>query len=414
MRILFISHFFPPEEPPAAFLAFEFSKALKQAGHEVDVLTGYPNWPNGRVLSGYSHCRKTTENIEGIDVHRLPFLASPTGGFIRRALDFISFQILVKWYGRKLSRPDLIYVLVPPNEDGIAARYLANYFNCPYVLNVQDLHPDTSINLGFVKNKLLIYLLKKQATVMYGDTTHVVAIGSAIRTMLIDKGVPSDRVSVLPNWIDTEAVIPSDKHNALRHQWEIDDDLFVVLYAGTFGRIHGTSILLDVAKQLREHGILLLLVGQGYDFDMLATEVESNDHNNVLVKPFVPRNRLSELQAIADISIVLTKSGFGLTSVPSKVLGYMAASRPILAAVDAQSDTADLISTANAGMVVEPENVKEIVSALVTLKNKPKELKQWGLNARDYVTTYLSPDVVLADGVKMLEKILEKHQKRCD
>jgi glycosyltransferase involved in cell wall biosynthesis len=410
MRILFISHYFPPEEPPAAFLAFEFCRALNQAGHDVDVLTGYPNWPSGHVFDGYSRCRVTTQNMDGVIVHRLPFLASPSGRFIRRALDFTSFQLLVKWYGRKLPCPDLIYVLVPPNEDGIAARYLGTYFDCPYVLNVQDLHPDTSINLGFVKNRLLIYLLRKQASTMYEDAEHVVTIGSAIRKMLIDKGVSSERVSILPNWIDTETVVPADKNNALQKEWEIDNDVFVVLYAGTFGRIHGTSILLDVANQLREHNILLLLVGQGYDFDMLANEVDGRGLQNILVKPFVPRNRLSEMQALADVSIVLTKSGFGLTSVPSKVLGYMAASRPILAAVDAQSDTANLISAANAGIVVEPENVAEIVSALIALKNKPKKLKQWGMNAREYVTKHLSPDVVLAEGVKMLEQILKQYR----
>jgi len=412
MRILFICHYFPPEQPPAAFLSFEFCQALQQAGHNVDVLTGVPNWPTGRILSGYNTHQVITENMDGVMVHRLPFLPSPSGGFIRRALDFTSFQLLVKWYGKKLPRPDLIYVLVPPNEDGIAARYLANYFNCPYILNVQDLHPDTSINLGFVKNKLLIYLLKKQARLMYKDSEHVLTIGTEMRNQLVKNGLLPGRVSVLPNWIDTHAIVPEKKHNALRNDWGIDDNAFVVLYAGTFGRIHGTSILLDVASQLRESGILLLLVGQGYDFDLLSNEVVNKNHPNVMVKPFVPRSRLSELQALADISIVLAKSGFGLTSVPSKILGYMAASRPILAAVDPQSDTANLIETAHAGMIVEPENATAIASALFTLKNQPLRLKQWGNNARDYITSHLSSDIVLDDGVRILEQIYSDFQAR--
>lgn len=414
MRVLFISHYFPPEEPPAAFLAFEFCQALKQAGHDVDVLTGFPNWPLGRVFDGYNARIVTTEDLEGVAVHRLPFLASPSGGLIRRALDFTSFQLLVKWYGRKLPRPDLIYVLVPPNEDGIAARYLAKYFGCPYVLNVQDLHPDTSINLGYVKNKLLIYLLERQANIMYRDTAHVVTIGAGIRNRIIGKGLLPERISVFPNWIDTSTIVPGNKHNDLRKEWRIDDEVFVVLYAGTFGRIHGTSILLDVASQLRDSGILLLLVGQGYDFDLLSKEVVSGNHQNVKVKSFVPRSRLSELQALADISIVLTKSGFGLTSVPSKVLGYMAASRPVLAAVDPQSDTAALVSAANAGLVVEPENTAEIVAALISFKNQPDLLKQWGKNARDYVTSHLAPEVVLVDGVHILEQIHSDFYKQMD
>ncbi|MCH9699509.1 MAG: glycosyltransferase family 4 protein [Gammaproteobacteria bacterium] len=412
MRVLFISHYFPPEEPPAAFLAFEFAKALRQSGHVVDVLTGYPNWPRGQVFQGYSRFKKTTESMAGITVHRLPFLASPTGSFIRRALDFKSFQILAKWFGKQLSRPDLIYVLVPPNEDGIAARYLARHFKCPYVLNVQDLHPDTSINLGFVKNPVLIDVLKKQAQRMFSDSEHVVAIGPALRQRLIQQGRADQQVSVLPNWIDTRTVTPLNRLNQLRTEWNIREDVFVVLYAGTFGRIHGTTILSEVASDLIDHDVLLLLVGQGYDFDILEKQVADQNIQNILVKPFVPRSRLSELQALADLSIVLTKSGFGLTSVPSKVLGYMAASRPVLAAVDQESDTASLLREANSGMIVEPENQKQIVEAIIKAKDSPDQIQQLGENGRNYILKNLTPEIVLAKGVALLESITENYQKQ--
>lgn len=410
MRILFISHFFPPEEPPAAYLAFEFAQALGEAGHNVDIMTSFPNWPTGQVFSGYYNNRITTEKIGRLNIIRLPFLAAPSGGFFKRALDFISFQFLLKWKGRKLNEPDLIYVLVPPNEDGLAARSLAKYFNCPYVLNIQDIHPDTSINLGYIKNNLLIKILKHQESKMYKDAAHVVAIGSQMKKTLISKGIHEDKISIVPNWIDANTVCPMSKNNNLRKEWQIPDDTFIVLYAGTFGRIHGTSILLDVATALqnKNENILLLLVGQGQGFNEIKEKVKNNQLPNILLKPFVPRDRLSELQSLADISIVLTKKGFGLTSVPSKVLGYMAAARPVLAAIDKDSDTADLIRNADSGMIVQPENAQEIIETIIYIHDNPSLLEKWGDNARNHIVNQLSPATTLPHAIKLLERIADQ------
>lgn len=407
MRILFISHFFPPEEPPAAFLTFELAQALKQAGNDVDVITSFPNWPTGKVFNGYNKYRTTIENIDGLTIIRLPFLAAPSGSFIRRALDFISFQFLVKQEGKKLNRPDVIYVLVPPNEDGLAARFLAQHFNCPYILNIQDIHPDTSINLGYIKNKLLINLLKYQESKMYKDASHVVVIGSQMKKMLVRKKIHEKKISIIPNWIDSNTIYPMNKDNNLRKEWEIPKDTFIVLYAGTFGRIHGTAILVDIASffQKTHQDILFLLVGQGQGFNELKEIVKHSKLSNVLLKSFVPRDRLSELQALADISIVLTKKGFGLTSVPSKVLGYMAAARPVLAAIDKDSDTAYLIKNADAGVIVQAENSQEIIEKINYLHKNIDLLEKWGSNARKYIINQLSPSTVLPNIVKLLEKI---------
>lgn len=407
MRILLISHFFPPEEPPAAFLAFELAKALKQANHDVDVITGFPNWPTGNVFTGYNRDRTTIENIDGLNIIRLPFLAAPSGNFIRRAFDFTSFQFLVKREGKKLNRPDLIYVLAPPNEDGLAARSLAKHFKCPYVLNIQDIHPDTAKNLGYIKNKLLINLLKYQESKMYKDAAHVVAIGSQMKKTLVRKGISEKKISIVPNWIDSNTIHPMSKDNSLRKEWEIPSNTFIVLYAGTFGRIHGTSILVDIASAFQDKNqkILFLLVGQGQGFNEIKERVKHNKLSNVLLKPFVPRDRLCELQALADISIVLTKKGFGLTSVPSKVLGYMAAARPVLAAIDKDSDTADLIKNADAGMIVQPENSQEIAEAINYIHSNTGLLEKWGNNARNHIINQLSPSIVLPHAIKLLEKI---------
>lgn len=411
MRILMISHYFPPEEPPIAFLALELAKKLFENGHEVDVVTGIPNWPSGKIFKGFEGKKFIHEDINGIKIHRLPYLGSPGGNFVRRVIDFKSFELLVRLYKRKLRSPDIIYVIVPPNEDGLAARFLAKYYKCPYILNIQDIHPDTAIRLGYIKNKLIINLLKLQVKKVYHDAKHLVTVGKFMKKRLVNNGVASEKISVVPNWIDVRKIQPEKRINKLRQNWSISEDKVIVLYAGTFGRIHGTSILLDVAKEFQQHNnVLFLLVGQGVGFNELQEKTQNELHSNILMKPFVPRENLSHLQGLADISIVLSKKGFGSTSVPSKVLGYMAAARPILAAIDQESDTASLIKSADAGIVVEPENKSKIVNALMEMMKSKENLAKWGNNARFYVeknlNSLITPNIVV--------KILESNVKEAN
>jgi len=412
VRVLFVSHFFPPEELSAAFLTLEFAKALVTAGHSVDVLTGYPNWPGGRAFEGYRSNVFAHEVISGVGVHRVPFLASPNGNFVQRALDFKSFQFLAWHHGRKLQRPDLVYVMAPPNEDALVARRLARHFKSAYVINIQDVQPDTAIALGYLRNPLLVALLRRQEATIYRDADRVVAIGNSMRRRLMDKGIDGRIVDVLPNWINPQDIIPLSRNNPLRAEWQIPDDRFIVLYAGTFGRIHNVHIMLSAADQLRDTPALFLLVGQGYDFETIKASVLTKRLANVRVMPFVPRSRLSEMQALADLSVVLVKRGYGHTSVPSKVLGYMSAGRPVLAAVDADCDTAATVTAACCGELVEPDSAEQLAQRIRSAMQHPDKLVERGRSARRFVEEKLSAAVVLNDGVALLEKVVAERQHR--
>ena len=407
MRVLFVSHYFLPEELSIAYLMKELADALADAGHEVDVLTGFPNWPGGKCFPGYSANRFSREKMGKLNVYRIPFRAAPNGTFLQRVLDFKSFEFNARRYGKKLQRPDLIFVPVPANEDALAARWLAKHFSCKYVVNVQDIQPDGAIELGYIKNPLAIKILRRQERMMYADASHLLAIGENFRKRLKEKGIPEDKISVLPNWINADDVAPLDRINLLRREWAIPDDKFVVLYAGTFGRIHGTEILLQAARLLaNESGILFLMVGQGYDFELCRETVAKECMTNVLVKEFVPRSRLAEMQAIADVSVVTLKSGFGHTSVPSKVLGYMSAGRGVLALADENCDTALLVRAAQCGAILEPSNVTSLVQKVVALYADPDLVRVWGENARNYIVANLDARVVPKKCVAFLEDIV--------
>jgi colanic acid biosynthesis glycosyl transferase WcaI len=210
----------------------------------------------------------------------------------------------------------------------------------------------------------------------------------------------------LPNWINAQAIVPMDRMNPLRAEWGIPEDRFVVLYAGTFGRVHGTAQLIDAAQQLRMDGqVTFLLVGQGHDFEHVKKLAESRGLRNVMVKEFVPRARLGELQAIADVSIVTLRSGLGNISVPSKVLGYMAAGRPVIGLVDSSSDTASLLRNAKCGVVLEPGDIVGLARELRALAANRSLAREWGQRGRQHVLDQLDAQVVLGRGVEMLETV---------
>ncbi len=406
MRVLFVSHFFLPEELSIAFLMKELAEALADRGHQVDVLTGFPNWPSGQCFPGYSDQAFAQESMGKLTVYRMPFRPSPNGSFIQRVLDFKSFELAVRRYGRRLPKPDLIYVPVPPNEDALAARWLARYFGCPYVVNVQDIQPDGAIELGYIKNPLAIALLRRQEAQIYQDAAHVVTIGENFRQRLLLKNILPSKISVMPNWINAQDVYPVARDNPLRREWQIPAEAFVFLYAGTFGRIHGTDILLQAARLLQdEPNVRLVMVGQGYDFERCRETVASEGLSNVLVKSFVPRARLSEMQALADVSVVTLKKGFGHTSVPSKVLGYMAAARGVLALADADCDTAKLIDAADCGRILPPGDVEQLALTIKALKTDVSLVRAWGENARRYIVQHLDSGIVPVQQAQVLEEV---------
>lgn len=410
MRFLFVTHFFPPEELSAAFLAFEFTRALVERGHEVHVLTGYPNWPGGEVFPGYERGRFVTQMLEGVHVHRVPFLASPNGNFLQRACDFKSFEWLAWLRGRRLPRPDLVYVMVPPNEDALVARRIARHFDCCYVPNTQDIQPDTAIALGYLQNRALIWMLKRQETAVYSGADRIVAIGESMKRRLIAKGIEAAHVAVLPNWINPGDIVPLPRDNPLRSEWGIPENAFVVLYAGTFGRIHNVPLLLEAASGLAATNALFLLVGQGYDFAAVQSAAQSGRVPNVMVRPFVPRARLSEMQSLADLSVVLVRGGYAHTSVPSKVLGYMSAGRPVLGSLDADSDSAALIRDAECGVLVRPDDPAAIAQAVASAMSNRELLLQQGANARRFVEERVSGSVVLRKGVELLEEVVARRK----
>jgi colanic acid biosynthesis glycosyl transferase WcaI len=393
MKVLIITPIYLPEQAPISHLLADTVEGLVGRGHSVEIVTGIASWllEGEAETSSVEFCVEKTVNG---NIYRLPFVKRASNRLVDKLLGYFRLRILANRYKNRFSKPDVIYAPVPSNETGMTARALANYFNCPYVINVQDIHPDAVFNLGIVRNRILKVLLKNQEMRMYRDAYHITVIGESFKENLTEKGVLAP-ISVIPNWIK-----PNDYrvsiNTGLSKEWGINDNKFVVLYSGTFGRIHGTSVILDAAERLlNDNNILFLLVGHGVDFDLIQEQAVKRKLQNVLMKEYVPRARLAELQSLSSISLVTLRAQLGYSSIPSKVLGYMAASRPVIAMTEKDSDVGKLVETAQCGLVLPPEDVSSLVFSIRQCLEKRQELVTWGANGCDYLRNHLDKEVLI-------------------
>lgn len=394
MRIGLVCQYFPPEVAPIGVMVSELAQDLALVGHEVTIYTGFPNHPRGEVFTGY-HCqlRGQIERLSvGVMVRRNWLYVTPSKSFLPRVLNYVSFALstLLSTIRR---RQDVYLIISPPLSNffiGILLRLLGRR----YVLNVQDIYPDAAVALGVLRNSVLIGILKRVERLAYRMADTITVISKGFRSNLIAKGVSADKLMVISNWINLDEIQPQPKINSFSVEHKISDR-FVVLYSGTIGLVSGAEIMTEVAHLLEdEAGIALMIVGEGIVKSRLQVEAEARKLNNIRFLPFQPREVLPELLSSASVGIVTLKPGHGGNSVPSKILGYLAAGRPVIASVDPASDTWAFVEEADCGICVPPGDAPALADAVRRLNQDPGLVRRLGRNGRDYLEKNLSRTAV--------------------
>jgi len=404
MWILILTPIFLPDEYPIAYLLNDVAEGLSNLGHSIQVITF------GNQESSVNLVDRHKASGSTFEVVRIPIVRKNSSGLLYKALSYFQFGRLAYKYRERYTPPDIIYTVVPSNENGLAAKRLAKYFGCPCIINVQDIHPDAIFSVGIIKNSLLKAILRAQEKYMYAGCAGITVIGHSFKTNLEHKKI-SQPIRVIPNWVQVEDYFATpDETIKFRECLKISNDKFVVLYSGTFGRIHGTEVILEAAKLSRDNSnILYLLVGRGIGFDACEHEVKKHDLTNVLMRAPVPRNQLAALQSVSDISLVTLLPSLGYTSIPSKVLGYMAAARPVLAMADSDCDTARLILKADCGFVLPPGSPVELSAFLANVAVNKEKLKSMGLKGRSFVCENLSKSVLIPSLDSFLRESCENY-----
>ena len=396
MRILLLMQWFDPE-PQIKGLAF--AKKLRCLGNDVEVLTGFPNYPGGKIYAGYSVKFFQVEMMEGIRVMRVPLYPSHDASAFRRILNYVSFGITSFLAGLMVvSRKDVIYACGPPVTVGVGAALISLVRRIPFVYDIQDLWPDSLGATGMFNNSFGSKIVDYICRWVYSRATHITVQSLGVKERLIARGQPKMKVSVIFNWCDEVSIVTElTSNNKLSHfsQNSTTSSTFDVLFAGNMGKAQDMDAVLEAGYLLQTETpwIRIFLLGGGIEVTRLKSSTKNKNIINVTFIPQVPMAEASKIIARADVLLVHLKDHplFKIT-IPAKTQAYLAAGKPIVMAV--LGDASRLVLESNAGVCAQPSNARSIADAIQQLAAlPPSELQKLGENGRTFYWESMSLDV---------------------
>lgn len=374
MRITFLCQYFPPEMGAPAARTYEHARHWAALGHEVTVITGFPNHPTGIIHPAYRGRFTQREEIEGIEVRRTWVYCAPNKGFVKRILNFLSFFCSSLILGGLLtSRPQVVIGTSPQFFCAVAAWLLSRWKRVPFVFEVRDIWPQSAIELGALRNPVLIRLLEALEQRLYEAARLIVVVAESTRPYLHARGIPDEKIAIIPNGIDLrflESAIETPESFREKNGWQ---DKFLVSYIGTHGMSHALEVVLGAATRLAsDPSIHFLFVGEGAEKSRLVAMAREAELPNVTFLSAQPRPTLPAIYRASDLSLVpLRRLPIFTKVLPSKLFELMGVGCPIVCSVEGEA--AQLVGRSGAGICIEPENVGALVEAITRLRNDPEQ-----------------------------------------
>jgi len=395
MRILFLTHYFQPE--PNFFMGLPFAKELVRRGHQVQVLTGFPNYPGGKIYEGYKVNLFQKENMDGIPVVRLPLYPSHDHSSFKRILCYSTLSLSQSMIAPfVIKSADVAYVVQGPATLGLPATVLKWLRGIPFVYNIQDLWPDSLLSTEMFNSNLGLKMLHGWCNFIYRRAAKIVVIAQGMKKKLIERGVPGDKIEVIYNWCDGQLICREDRDENLARQLGFAGK-FSVVFAGNMGKAQALDAVIEAAGLLKSDfpNIQFVFIGSGVDVDKLKSVSQKKQLNNVLFLPRRPVSEIGPVLRLADVLLVhLRKDPLFSITIPSKTQAYLAMGRPLLMA--AEGDASELVNRAQAGLSCEPENPRAIAAAVKQLYDMtPSQLQRLGENGQSFYDRELSFSVAV-------------------
>ena len=396
MHILFLTDNFPPEVNAPASRTFEHCKEWVKAGHKVTVITGVPNFPKGEVFKGYRNRLWQREQVDGIDIVRVWTYIAPNEGNSKRILDYISFMISAFLGSLFVSKPTLIIGTSPQFFTACAAYLVSIFRRVPWVFELRDFWPESIKVVGAISDGWIIRFLEKIEVYLYHKTSHIVAVTHSFKKILVERGIPEEKISVITNGVDTSRFVPQSKDCLLIDRHGLKEK-FVIGYIGTIGLAHKLDVILDAAETLLQSElrdkVQFLILGDGAEKSRLKNRAIKSGLNNVTFLDSVEKKEVVNYWSILDVSIVhLKKDQLFKTVIPSKIFECMSMGVPILHGV--QGESANIIVEHDVGFLFEPENFEELCGSIrklylnISLRDKFK--KNGLIAAKSYNRAFLA------------------------
>ncbi|MGH3326844.1 MAG: glycosyltransferase family 4 protein [Streptomycetales bacterium] len=400
-----ISQWYEPEVQSAT-VPSAISRSLTALGHDVSVLTGFPNYPSGRIYPGYQLRPYQFESRSGVGVHRVPLWPSHDRSAVKRAANYLSFASSAATRLRILRSVDAWLVYSTPATVAIPALVAKAVFRRPFVLLIQDLWPDTVVESGFVGGgkglELMVRSLHKFCDATYRNASAVAVTAPGMAELLRRRGVGADKLDVVPNWVDEEAFRPVPRDREIAREFDLSG--FVVMYAGNLGDFQGLDTIIEASDLLGDIPELkVVFVGAGVAEGRLRAAAERAGRRNILFLGQQPLDRMAALMALSDVQLVtLQDLPLFHATLPSKVQTALASGRPIVAAVP--GDASRIIGESGAGLAVRPGDAGALADALRRMYRVGEEGREsMGRRGRAFYLEQLSARVGSVKLARLLE-----------
>ena len=407
MRILFFSHYFPPEGNAPASRTYENCKRWVCDGHDVTVVTCAPNVPNGVVYEGYKNRLRSKEVVDGIKVIRVWTFMAANKGAKRRILNFVSYMVTAVAFSIFGKRPDIVIGTSPQFFCGWAGLIFSKLRRTPFVLEIRDLWPESIQAVGAMQNKSALRFLEWLELRMYAGADHIVTVGEGYRQRLLEKKVPAERLSVVSNGVDRAHFSPREKDQDLVEKYGLQDK-FVCSYVGTIGMACALDVVVRAAKALKDegrHDVLFLLVGDGAVKSELEAESQRLGLSNIVFTGRQDKSMIPAFLSVSDVCLVhLRKTDLFTSVMPSKIFEAAGMARPVIMGV--AGDAADLVRTARMGIFMEPENDIDLADAVKKMSGVPALAKSLGQAGHDHITKHFDRDGLAGTYALLLEDLL--------
>ena len=383
-RIVYLTQLFDPEP---TFKGHNFVTGLEDCGLTVDVVTGFPNYPGGKVYSNYSIRPITRESICDTKITRLAMYPSHDRSAVKRIFTYFSFMLTSFIYLLFAARRyDLIYASYPSLTAGLSAVAVKAIHGTPVIIDIQDMWPDSIGASGMMRSRFLLWLINAAISLVYSRCDHIQVISPGFKKLLIERGVRADKITIIYNWADE---LPAVEDRSLPQGFDPDDG-FRVLFAGNMGAAQQLDTIIDAAARLQSElpDCVFYLMGGGIYKDRLAERARDLSLSNVRFLPRVPLQEVQRFLACADALLVhLADEPLYRITIPSKTQAYLYAGRPILMGV--AGDAADLVAEADAGYAFAPGDAEALAESVRRLiADGPTRRKEIGRNAhRFYIET---------------------------
>lgn len=402
MRVLILSQYYDPEPVPKAG---ELARELRDRGHDVEVITGFPNYPSGDLYDGYKLALMQRTTIDGIPVRRTYEYPYHGTSAIKRLVNYWSFVFSAPLGSLLMRRADVMYVWHPPLTIGVAAWLISRLRGIPFVYDVQDIWPETAVLSGMLKDGFVVRMMARLEKFVYRRAKHILCVTEGARQNLIGKGVPPEQVTVMPHWIDESLFASSSVAG------EPGPDAFVALFAGNIGMVQGLDTVVRAASLLTAADrIRIVMVGDGADKARLVALAKELGVGEDRLQ-FVDRQPMSEMPrfmaAAGALLVHLRRSELSRYVIPTKTLAYLAAGKPVLMAMEGAA--ADLVRDAGAGVIVPPDEPQQLVDALRRLAAMPEaERERYGVAGRAYLQQNLTKQKVIPQYEEVLRRAARK------